>query len=204
MPTHDAVPRLIQSVRGNSTAAPLELFIRIRDELSTLAQGRSLVRPGIPPRTYVDAAFRNMVPVEARTQANHAAFLSIASTAVRHLLTREAKTQLRSHSARLPATSLEVIEPMIREGDPLEPRHLKTLLVLDSALGALESHHALQAQIVEGRLYGQMNGAVLAIAHDVSIDVARREAALGMTWLHRHGMPSRPIADRLQPPMMRP
>lgn len=204
MSTHDAVPRLIQSVRSNSTAAPLELFIQIRDELSTLVQGRSLVRPGIPPRTYVDAAYKNIVPVEARTRANHAAFLAIASTAVRHLLTCEAKTQLRNHSVCLPATSLEVIEPMLREGDILEPRHLKTLLILDDALDALESYHALQVQIVEGHLYGQMNGDVLAVAHDVSVDVARREVAHGMVWLHRHGMPSRPIVDRLQPPMMRP
>jgi hypothetical protein len=203
MPTHDAVPRLIQSVRGSSTAAPLELFIQIRDAISALVQGRSLVRPGIPPRTHVDAAYQNMVPIEARTRANHAAFLSIASTAVRHLLTCEAKTQLRNHSARLPATSLEVIESMIREGHLLEPRHLKALLVLDDALNALESHHALQAQIVEGHLYGQMNEDVLAVAHDVSVDVVRREVVHGMAWLHRHGMPSRPILDRLRPPMMR-
>jgi hypothetical protein len=167
-------------------------------------QGRSLVRPGIPPRTYVDAAYQNMVPVEARTRANHAAFLSIASTAVRHLLACEAKTQLRNHCARLLPTSLEVIEPMIRAGDILKPRHLKTLLVLDDALNALEFTHALRAQIVEGHLYGQMKEDVLAVAYAISVDVARRETALGMAWLRRQGMPSHPTMDRLRPPMMRP
>lgn len=204
MPTHDAIPRLIRSVRGNSTAAPLELFIRIRDELSTLTPGRSLVRAGVPPQTYIDAAYRNMVPLQARTRAYYATFLSIASTAVRHLLTREAQTRLREHPVRLSATSPEVIESTIRDGAALEPRDLKTLLVLDKALDQLEACHALQSQVLEGRFYGTMREDELAEAHNVPIEVVQREAAHGMAWLRRHSMPFPPTVDRLQPPMMRP
>lgn len=201
MPRHDTV-NLLASTRSGSTAAPLELFIQIRETLQTLVGDAPLVSAEASTRTRLHAAYQRMVPHEARTPERQATFLSVGAAATRHLLKQEAESRLEHAPVPGSTPSFQVLSQMLRDGAPFDSRHWRTLLALDDALTQLNWHQPQAAEILEGRLFGQMRDDELARALTLSTSAVQNGLSAGMTWLRRYEAADRSSAahrPQLQP-----
>lgn len=196
MSTYEAA-HLLREARGGSTAAPLELFMRIRAEL----RASPSPPPGTPARSRIEAAYEALVPAARRSEAYHASFLSIGAAALRDVLAQPGRIQpQRSAPARRPAVSFQTLGRALAAGTALQARHRAALSRLDAALDRLGHRPGRVAEIVEGRLFAQMTDRELALALGLSEEAVRTQAARGRQWLRRAGTSRRSTTARRRPP----
>lgn len=195
-----ATERLLLSAQNGSTAAPIELFVRIRETIQTLATDTPLIARGISVRTRIDAAYLHLVGSAAPSRTPYATFLAIGATAMRHLLTREAETQLADRRPHRAVPSFQTLGHLLHTGGALKPRHWAILHTLNEALDHLERQQPQMAEVLEGYLFSQMGNDELALAYTRPIHTVQSTLAAGMTWLHRYDAADRfSVGNRQHP-----
>lgn len=194
--SHSNTVRLLERAQHGCTAAPLELFVQIRDRLQSATRGVPFADPVVPTRAHLQASYLKQIPMGARTSVGQAMFLAIGATAIRHLVVRDAQAQTDRGPIQRPLPSLTTVQRVLRAGTPLAPRHRAALLALDEALDRLERRWRQPAEVIEGRFFGQLRDHELALALGTSVATVQRSASLGMQWLRRDRRHHQPIRRR--------
>jgi len=178
------IPHLLQSARSGSSAAPIELFVQIREAVQTLTGGAPL-DTSLPGRTCIRAAYVQLSPAQAPDPESYATFLTLGASVVRKLMVETAQQQLDRTTVHRSAPSFQTLAQMMRDGTSFEPRHWSALLSLDAALSTLEKDKPQVAQALEGRLFAQMNEDELASALSLPRAAVQDALAHGTAWLQQ-------------------
>ncbi len=192
------IPYLLKSARSGSSAAPIELFVQIREAVQTLTGGAPLVTSNLPARTCIHAAFVQLSPAQAPDPESYATFLTLGASAVRKLMVEAARQQLDRTTVHRSTPSFQTLAQMMRDGTAFEPRHWSTLLSLDAALSTLGQDKPQVAHALEGRLFGQMNEDELASALSLTRAAVQDTLAHGTAWL-QHVEASQRLSARHRP-----
>lgn len=184
MPSTD-IPHLLQSARSGSTAAPIELFVQVRDAVQTVTGGAPMATSSFPARTCIHAAYLQLSPSQAPDQKAYATFLAIGASVIRDLMTEAAQQQLDRATVHRSTPSFQTLSQMIQNGASFEPRHWSTLRSLDEELSELERDKPQVAEALEGRFFGRMSGDELADALSLSRSAVQDALAEGTAWLQQ-------------------
>jgi hypothetical protein len=179
------IPHLLQSARSGSTAAPIELFVQIRDAVRTLTGGAPMATSSLPARTCIREAYLQLSPSQAPDRKAYATFLAIGASVVRHLMVEAAHQHLGRATVHRSTPSFQTLSHMIQTGAPFESRHWSTLRSLDEALSELGRDKPQVAEALEGRLFGEMSEDELADSLSLPRSVVQSALADGDAWLQQ-------------------
>ena len=181
MPASEAT-QILRAVQVGDRSRVDRLAELVYDELRGLARkylsGRS--RAQLQPTELVHEAFLRLVRVENPDWRDRSHFYAVAATAMRQILTDEARTRLRAKrgGGRLHVT--------LREGDTLSMDADDHVVAVDDALRDLAKSRPERAQLVEMRFFGGMTVADVAQATGRSHRSIEREWTVARAWLRRY------------------
>lgn len=179
------IPQLLQSARSGSSAAPIELFVQIRDTIQMLTDGAPMATSSLPPRTCIHAAYLQLSPSQPPDPGSYATFLTIGASAVRHLMIEAAQQRLDRATSHRSTPSFQTLTQTMQEGALFEPRYWSALLALDEALSALDREEPQVAEALEGHLFARMSEDELATALSLSRAAVQDALSTGYAWLQQ-------------------
>lgn len=169
------------AAQGDAQSAEALLPL-VYEELHRLAAMRMAGMPDnhtLQPTALVHEAWLKMVGDADRTWQNHAHFMAVAATAMRHVLVGHArrKSRLKRGGDRVRA-DLEI-------GDLPEPVPDDRILLVEEALQQLERVHPDWAQVVVMKYFGGMLNREVAASLDIGERTVERYWAAARGWLYK-------------------
>jgi RNA polymerase sigma factor (TIGR02999 family) len=175
------VTQLLSRWQGGDRAALDALAPIVHDELRQIAEGylrRERSGHTLQPTALVNEAWLRLVRQEQPQFESRKRFFALAAQVMRHILVdyaRAARTDKRGAGMRVtlqePMAAVEV--------------EFDRLLALDQALSQLAGVSPRQAQIIEMRYFGGLNGEEMAELLGVSAATVSREQMAAEAWLGR-------------------
>lgn len=185
-PEAPLISTLIDQARNGSSAAPVEVYVRIDAFIGDRTSAQQLLQGEVPPAEIIRETYLALTAPKERTDVRRAYFFAIGATAIRrHLADHAQTTDQRSPEDARPLSS-SAVDALLAPDAPLSALPAEAIHVFDAALSQLEGDHPLQAQIIECRLFGGMPVDTIAAALDRSPNTVQAEEAAARAWLHQH------------------
>jgi RNA polymerase sigma factor (TIGR02999 family) len=184
-----SVSALLAEARRGESAALQRLFPLVYDELRHLARTqrrRQAKHETLNTTALVHEAFLRLTAPGKLDLNDRAHFMAVAATAMRQILISYSRR--RSASKRGGGVALlkfDELEAALASEPGFSDAKAEALVVLDDALGRLESHSARQSRVVECRVFGGMSVEETATALSISPATVKREWAAALAWLYR-------------------
>lgn len=183
------VTRLLREASAGDREALDELFPLVYEELRALARGQRRRGAGETLNTtaLVHEAYLKLVAQRDPGWRDRAHLRAVAATAMRHVLINHARAaRAAKRGGRQPHLSLERAEASLASpGDQVLAEVPELLVVLDEALGRLESHSERQVRIIECRFFAGLTVPETAEALGLSTATVKRGWSMARAWLHR-------------------
>ena len=164
-------------VRSGEALLPL-----VYEELHRMARARMAGISGnhtLQPTALVHEAWLKMVGDEDRTWQNHAHFLAVASTAMRHVLVGHARKKMRLKRGG------DRVRADVELSDLAEPAADEKILMVEEALVRLEQVHPDWAQVVVMKFFGGMLNKEVAESLEMGERSVERYWAAARAWLFK-------------------
>jgi len=177
------VTRLLSAIENGDPHAAQQLFPLVYEELRRLAAEKmAQEKPGqtLQATALVHEAYIRLVDVEkAQHWSSRRHFFAAAAEAMRRILVESARRKRQVRCGR-DWHRVELDEAHLVAQLPSDD-----LIALDEALGRLEAHDPIAAQLVKLRYFAGLSMAETAQALGVSLRTAQRNWTYARTWLRR-------------------
>jgi len=185
-PAPPTIAELLRHAQSGSTAASVEIYVHIKEELRTHLPKDQPLQQSLSPKTLIQKAYQNLVNADETEDEYRLLFVAIASTAMRRLLGKHTPSQaapLRDGARSIP--SLAAVRKALERNSATAEMRAETLAAFNEVLDRLAARHARQVQVVECWLFGGMTFQETATALGVSRSTVRRDWASAEDWLNR-------------------
>jgi RNA polymerase sigma factor (TIGR02999 family) len=176
------VTRILSEIEAGDPAAAEQLLPLVYEELRKLAAAKlRQEKPGqtLQATALVHEAYMRLLDVEkAKNWDSRGHFFSAAAEAMRRILIEHARKRRRRQAIQGRQVLLDNLVLAM-------PMPSDSLLSLDGALRALESHDRVAAEIVKLRFFAGLTMAQTADVLGISLRTAERNWQYARTWLHR-------------------
>lgn len=184
--TPDDLTELLLAAERGDRAALEACFPLVYEELRTIARRQRRAWSGNPTlntTALLHEAYLKLVDQGRVGARNHAHFLAIASTAMRHILCNYARDRTRQkRGGAMEQVSLQDIE-----GAAAHPAFsddaADVLAALGDALEGLARVDKRQSQVVECRFFAALSVEDTALALDISPATVKRDWSFARAWL---------------------
>ena len=181
----DLTELLLAAERGDRAALEA-CFPLVYEELRTIARRQRRAWSGNPTlntTALLHEAYLKLVDRGRLGAKNHAHFLAIASTAMRHILCNYARDRARQkRGGTREQVSLQDIEDAAAQ-PAFSDEAADVLIALGDSLERLEKIDKRQSQVVECRFFASLSVEDTALALDISPATVKREWSFARAWL---------------------
>lgn len=184
--TPDDLTELLLAAERGDRAALEACFPLVYEELRTIARRQRRAWSGNPTlntTALLHEAYLKLVDQGRVGARNHAHFLAIASTAMRHILCNYARDRTRQkRGGALEQVSLQDIEGAAAH-PAFSDEAADVLAALGEALEGLAKVDKRQSQVVECRFFAALSVEDTALALDISPATVKRDWSFARAWL---------------------